>query len=213
MRFRNSIVLTVALIIQSAALAAPSWNEATELFAKHDYVRACAEFEKLDEKSPGNASIHYMLGKCYRNMGQHKQAQSQFEWVAKHAPNAQTRQLAEESLEELGNMSVGTSSGHGSSSSSGQPPSGMVGGSPSAAVSAAAKLGYVPCKGAGCLNFGTPGWHQQHMEGYPDTDWWMDYKTADGTQYFSQHHIGHIIQDAKESGPCPVCRGTGWVKR
>jgi len=222
MQIRYFFVSILPLTIQLQVNAAPSWNEATQLFAQHNYSAAVSELEKLDEKTPGNASIHFMLGKCYQNLGQVQQARKQFEWVAKNAPNVQTRQLAKDSLEGLndGSRSAGTSAishASGSSGQSGSPPSYIVGGSPSATVAAASRMGYVPCS-YGCLNFGSSGWHKQQVEGHPDTDWWVDYKYDGGTQSFNQQHVGHIIkqypnQKAEDAGACPNCRGTGWVKR
>ena len=214
MRLRIPMLSALICCIQLPAQPAPTWNEATQLFAKGDYRRAVSEFETLDEKAPGNASIHFMLGKCYRQLGKAQQAQKQFDWVAKNAPNAQTRQLAQSALEELTELPMETSSGGYATVSApaakGQAPP------QTATIAEAARMGYSPCT-AGCLTAATPGWHKQHMDGYSDNEVWMDYKKEGGTQYFSQHHIGHIIKadgkSATDTGPCPVCHGTGWVKR
>ncbi len=83
-------------------------------------------------------------------------------------------------------------------------------------VRVAAERGWVPCPGD-CLKLATPGWHHQDIQGFPDTDVWFTFRYAGGWSAFSQRHIGHIIQThpdqaAKDTGICPICDGTGWVR-
>jgi len=101
------------------------------------------------------------------------------------------------------------------------PPNTLIGGSSSATLSEAAKLGWKPCPGK-CLKLSDSGWHKQKVEGHSDSDYWMtyDYRESDGTgahASYTQAHCGHIIQvfpdkAAVDSGPCPICGGTGWVR-
>lgn len=80
-------------------------------------------------------------------------------------------------------------------------------------VSEAYKKGWVPCKGTDCLNYGTPGWHHEKVEGFPDSNMWQVYKIEDGKQWISQLHVGELVKDGKRLGACPVCHGSGWVPK
>jgi hypothetical protein len=93
----------------------------------------------------------------------------------------------------------------------------LVNDSVPATVKAAAANGWYPCPGD-CLKLATPGWHRQDLAGFAPTDWWFSFRYDEGTQYFSQRHIGHLIRrysdrPAEDAGLCPICNGTGWVRR
>lgn len=107
-----------------------------------------------------------------------------------------------------------TTAGTATTPNNEQPPSKeFVNDSASATVSAAARRGWSPCRGADCLNFGANGWHHAEMAGHPASDNWMDFTREDGTTYrYTQAHIGNLIKKGVDEGPCPVCKGSGWVK-
>lgn len=97
------------------------------------------------------------------------------------------------------------------------PPKILVNNSIAQTIRTAGSLGWVPCPGE-CLKLTTPGWHHQHVEGYPDTDIWFNFKYAGGRTAFSQRHIGHIInvhsdRPAEDIGECSECQGTGWIRK
>jgi hypothetical protein len=97
------------------------------------------------------------------------------------------------------------------------PPRTLVDDSIPKTIELASQDGWVPCPG-NCLKLATPGWHHQHVDGYADTDIWFSFDNDHYTAAFSQRHIGHIIQTsddqpAKDGGICPICQGTGWVRK
>jgi hypothetical protein len=88
-------------------------------------------------------------------------------------------------------------------------------------VQVAAEGGWVACPGE-CLKLATPGWQHKEVQGFAPSDYWMTYPFTDATgaawQAYSQRHIGHIIRAypdkaAQDVGICPVCKGTGWVRK
>ncbi|MDR3613658.1 MAG: tetratricopeptide repeat protein [Candidatus Obscuribacterales bacterium] len=205
------------------ALAAnPEWQQATGLYASGNYSGALSAFRKLAEKSPRDASIHYMIGQCYKGLNKLQQANSEFDWVSKYAPDAQTKAMAKAMLGQMP-----SSAGTPSTSASAAPvalnavgvepaPNAFVNDSAEQTIAVAARKGWIPCSG-GCLNYRTPGWHHQHVDGHPETDMWMSYPNSVNTQFYSQYHIGHMIKEfpdkaAEDTGACPRCNGTGWVR-
>lgn len=232
-------LLMVGSFATSAAMAAnPEWDSATRLFNLGDYRSALSAFRKIAEKTPNEPTVHYMLGQCYKNTGNTRQAILELEWVSRATTNKNLKGPSDALLAQLRSAGAGTSAGtkSGAGSGSGKPDSaGSAGSAPSSAasagggdappgkdfigdsssqtISAAAKKGWVPCRGADCLNFGTNGWHHADMPGHPATDMWMDFTLDDGTHYsWTQKHIGDLIKQAKDIGPCPQCNGTGWIR-
>jgi len=252
--------LTVATLLwlsgEAKAAGPTSWERATQLYESGNYKQA---LNALASMNSSNASVHYLMGMCYKNLGNVPQARKELQWVDQYSPDARVKSVAHAALEDLAQQAAaqaampkapvysklmyqhgvpmdaaGRTVNTGASAPSGweqngpsistkypPPPSGIVGGSPSATVSEAAKLGWKPCPGK-CLKLTDSGWHKQAVAGHSDSDWWMtyDYKEADGTNAhssYSQAHCGHIIQvfpdkAAVDSGACPVCGGTGWVR-
>jgi hypothetical protein len=94
------------------------------------------------------------------------------------------------------------------------PPPGktFINDSAASTISAAAQLGWMPCRASGCLNFGTPGWHHGNFEGFAPTDMFMSYPEEGGAHNYSQRHIGDVIKDTKDIGPCQACGGSGWIR-
>jgi hypothetical protein len=94
------------------------------------------------------------------------------------------------------------------------PPSNAIsGGSVAQSVSDAARKGWAPCRGQDCLTFAKSGWTHPEGEQFHAENMYMGFTQADGKlQYYSQYHIGHLIKEGKDVGPCPVCKGSGWVK-
>ena len=202
--------------------ANPEWQQATGLYTGGNYSAALSVFRKLAEKSPRDASIHYMIGQCYKGLNKPQQASSEFDWVSKYAPDAQTRAMAKAMLGQVPSAASAQPASAspaptGATAVTAEPaPNGFVNDSAEQTIASAARKGWIPCPG-GCLNFRTPGWHHQHVDGHPETDMWMSYVRDNGMQFYSQHHIGHIIKEypdkaAEDTGPCPKCNGTGWVR-
>ncbi|HEY9790422.1 MAG TPA: hypothetical protein V6D22_08485 [Candidatus Obscuribacterales bacterium] len=97
------------------------------------------------------------------------------------------------------------------------PPATLVNDSVAETIKYASQHGWVPCPGD-CLKLAMRGWHHRHVDGFPPSYVWMEYRYSDGSHLYSQHHIGHIIRTyvdrpAEDVGICPVCGGTGWVKK
>lgn len=102
-----------------------------------------------------------------------------------------------------------------------RPPDTIINDSTEATVRAAAKNGWIPCTGD-CLKLATPGWRHLHLKGFSPSDYWFTYHfmkdNQSWSQYFSQRHAGHIIKEYGDSAPvdtgqCPVCHGTSWVRK
>ncbi len=74
--------------------ANPEWEHATSLYSSGSYSAALRALRKLAGVSPRDASIHYMIGRCYKELGKPQQAKAEFEWVSKYAPDAQTKAMA-----------------------------------------------------------------------------------------------------------------------
>jgi hypothetical protein len=96
-------------------------------------------------------------------------------------------------------------------------PKTLVNDSVDATVTAAAKKGWIPCPGV-CLKLATPGWEHKEVANFAPSDVWFTFYDSSGSSFFSQRHIGHIIQTyadkpAKDIGICKLCNGTGWVKQ
>jgi tetratricopeptide (TPR) repeat protein len=219
----KSNFIMVACVLSLPALSAnPEWQQATGLYTSGNYSAALSAFRKLAEKSPRDASIHYMIGQCYKGLNKPQQASSEFDWVSKYAPDAQTKAMAKVMLGQMP-----SSTGAPAASASPAPtaasavgvepaPNAFVNDSAEQTIAVAARKGWIPCPG-GCLNYRTPGWHHQHVDGHPETDMWMSYPNSVNIQSYSQYHIGHMIKEypdkvAEDSGPCPRCKGTGWVR-
>jgi hypothetical protein len=101
------------------------------------------------------------------------------------------------------------------------PPLTLVADSVPKTVKAAKTDGWIPCPGQ-CLKLATKGWHHQDAPGHPPSDIWMTwyFTNNQGKSYqaYNQHHIGHVIcaypdRAAVDTGICPVCNGTGWVRK
>lgn len=101
------------------------------------------------------------------------------------------------------------------------PPLTLVDDSVPKTVKVASENGWVACPGE-CLKLATPGWHHQNVAGYAPSDVWMTYTFTDAQgkswSAYSQRHIGHIIRSypdkaAVDTGICPICKGTGWVRK
>jgi tetratricopeptide (TPR) repeat protein len=214
MHVKSSLVMLALAYSLPAFSANPEWENATALYSSGNYSAALSALRKLAEVSPRDASIHYMIGRCYKELNKPTQAKAEFEWVSKYAPDAQTKAMAAAMLNQgVSGVSPATSaiasSGPGEAA-----PTGFVNDSVEQTISAAYRKGWSPCPGS-CLNLRTPGWHHQQVEGHPDTDMWMTY--SQGRSY-NQFHIGHIIKEAADgsmpvdTGACPRCNGTGWVR-
>lgn len=75
--------------------------------------------------------------------------------------------------------------------------------------------GMVDCPGA-CLKLDRGNWIHLDVPGHPPTDIWQKFYQADGSYMaYNQNHVGHVIQmqngKAVDTGPCPLCGGTGKV--
>lgn len=222
--------LLVCISCSTAFAGNAEWEQATHLYSQGDYRGALSGFQKIAERMPRDPSVHYMLGQCYKNLNNTKQAVSELEWVSKYATDPRIKNGAIALLAQMKPGTSITSSGgiipgaispysvapFASTSSSTQParippPKTLLNDSVSYTVSEAYKKGWVPCKGTNCLNYGTSGWHHEKVEGYPDSNMWMVYPKPDGKQYISQLHVGELVKDGVRMGACPVCNGSGWV--
>lgn len=225
MKFTWIVPLAVIATMSSAIAANPEWNEATRLYKAGDYKASLAAFRKIADKTPSEPTVHYMLAQCYKNSGNTKQAIVELEWLSKSFSDKKVKGPADALLAQLRGTSA-TISGAGASSQQSNPGAAQgadyapskdfIGDSAAQTVSAAAKKGWSPCRGTDCLNFGTPGWHHQDVAGHPATDMWMSWKVEESegthTGSYNQLHIGDVIKAGKDIGPCPVCKGTGWVR-
>lgn len=76
--------------------------------------------------------------------------------------------------------------------------------------------GEVDCPGH-CLKLTQGTWIHMDVAGHPPTDVWQKFKSPDGGGWdaFNQNHVGHIIElrngEWADTGPCPICHGTGKV--
>jgi len=95
---KSGIALLTMMCSMPAFSANPEWQQATGLYTGGNYSAALSVFRKLAEKSPRDASIHYMIGQCYKGLNKPQQASSEFDWVSKYAPDAQTRAMAKAML-------------------------------------------------------------------------------------------------------------------
>jgi tetratricopeptide (TPR) repeat protein len=211
---------------QARAAGPTSWEQAKSLYESGNYKQALSALESMNSS---NASVHYLMGMCYKNLGNVGQAKKELIWVEQYSPDVRVRGVAHDALEQSGQaaaapkppvfsklMYMKGAPGNPVSQSNiaAAPPT-------NATTSEAARLGWRPCPG-NCLKATTPGWHKLDVAGHPASDNWItfDYREPDGTSAhssFSQLHIGHIIQSfpdkaAVDSGPCPICGGTGWVR-
>ncbi|CAN5488129.1 hypothetical protein BH10CYA1_BH10CYA1_23870 [soil metagenome] len=215
------------LIIATAATAIaanPEWDQATRLYNFGDYKGALTAFRKIADKTPSEPTVHYMLAQCYKNSGNTKQAIVELEWISRSTSDKRVKGPADALLAQLRPSSGGgatTAGAHSSTSASAPgadfpPLKNFIGDSAAQTVGAAAKKGWAPCRGSDCLNFGTSGWHHEEVAGHPPTDMWMSWKVEndEGTRTgsYSQAHIGELIKEGKDVGPCPVCKGSGWVR-
>lgn len=227
------VAFSMLISVSSAIAANPEWDQATRLYSAGDYKGALAAFRKIADKTPSEPTVHYMLAQCYKNTGNTKQAIIELEWISKSTNNMRVKGPADALLAQLrpgassgmiaGATSTFQKASGGNSGAAPQsaaaavndaPPSkDFVSDSASQTVSAAARRGWMPCRGADCLNFGTNGWHHMEVAGHPPTDNWMEFTREDGTGYhYSQAHIGNRVIKGVDSGACPVCNGSGWVK-
>ncbi len=232
----KSVWIASLIVIASAASAIaanPQWDEATRLYKFGDYKGALAAFRKIADKTPSEPTVHYMLAQCYKNSGNTKQAIVELEWISNSFSDKRVTGPASALLAQIRASGGGGATVSGAGSTSQQstpvasaaapgaeaPPSkAFIGDSAAQTVSAAYRTGWVPCRGTDCLNFGPPGWHHQEVAGHPATDMWMEWKVEDSsggttTGSYSQAHIGDLIKEGKDVGPCPVCKGSGWVRK
>jgi hypothetical protein len=191
-----------------------NWDAAVNLYKTGDYSHALPVFQKMAETS-SSPSVHYMLGQCYKNLNKLPQAKLELDWVAQYSTDSKTKALAQAALTQMQpNAGAGAPATGGSKNS---PPTGIINDSISQTVAFARQNGWRPCPGR-CLNYSKSGWQHRDVPGHASTDYWMSYKRDDGgEQSYNQHHIGHIIkespgQPATDTGPCPLCNGTGWVR-
>jgi hypothetical protein len=212
----------VCTFVSSSGLLAfdgNAWQLASAAYNRGDYHKSLTLLERLRSNDP---SVHFLMGMCYKRLGQSDAARRQLQWCSSYA-DEKVREMAQQ---ELGSLGSRTSSGGHAASKENQPtatspPRDFINDSASATVNAAARAGWRPCNG-GCLTFATSGWHHEKMNGFADSDQWMKYPytQADGTASwyaYSQRHIGHIIKTfpnkpAEDQGPCPVCKGVGWIR-
>jgi tetratricopeptide (TPR) repeat protein len=213
----NCIIATSAL---SSDQGNASWNQATQLFKSGDYSRALPALNGLEGDYPRNEKVHYMIGVCYQKLQKHPQAQRELKWVASYAVDPSIKAAAEKALAESIEKTKSAPAPVAASTPAKPVPfafllppgKGLVRDSPSETVRAAYEKGWIPCNYSKCLNYGKSGWHHMPVKGFPDTFIWMDYP---GTA-FSQNHIGDIIETdgtVRDAGPCPTCKGAGWIKR
>lgn len=227
------IIVCLVMSCHPVFSANPEWDQATRQYSQGDYRAALNGFQKIAEKTPRDPSVHYMLGQCYKSLNNTKQAKAELEWVSKYATDPRIKGGALQLLGQLGggggaHGGVATIAGAvspysvaplaGSSSAANAaplPPSkDLINDSVAQTVSAAYKKGWVPCKGTNCLNYGTPGWHHEKVEGYPDSNMWQVYEKPDGKQWISQLHVGELVsKEGQRMGACPVCNGSGWVPK
>lgn len=220
----------LALVSCTHALAAnPEWDQATRQYQQGDYKGALSGFQKIAEKMPRDPSVHYMLGQCYKSLNNTKQATSELEWVSKYATDPRIKNGAAALLGQLqagsgtsgavipGAVSPYTANKAGASAQPVEypPRKELINDSVAQTVSAAYQKGWIPCKGSECLTLGKPGWHHEHIEGYPDSMQWMSYTKDDGsTQWLSYLHIGELVsKNGIRKGDCPACHGSGWIKK
>lgn len=75
--------------------------------------------------------------------------------------------------------------------------------------------GEVPCPGH-CLKLTSGVWVHMDVAGHPPTDVWQKFAIpAGGWRAYNQGHVGHVIAlrngDWVDTGPCPICHGTGKI--
>lgn len=220
--------------VGKASAANPEWDQATQLYSTGNYKAALGAFQKIAEKMPRDPSVHYMLGQCYKGLYNSKQAISELDWVSKYATDPRIKNGAASLLSQLkGGGSGSVISGatipgavspyskmqeesHKAAVSTAKavaatPPSkDLINDSVSQTIAAAAAKGWVPCRNPECLTYAKNGWHHEHVEGFKDSDQWMEFSNDTGKQLFSWRHVGDIIKDLKDTGPCPKCNGSGW---
>lgn len=212
------------------------WDQATRLYSSGDYRGALSAFQKIAEKMPRDPSVHYMLGQCYKSLNNTKQATSELDWVSKYATDPRIKSGAASLLAQMkgggggpiaGNTIPGaispynarqaasnaTASAAAAKADATPPSKALINDSVSQTVAAASSKGWVPCRNPGCLNYGTNGWHHAKKDGYPDSYMWVDFKCDDKSGYWSQNHVGDLIKDCADAGPCPTCQGSGWVRK
>ena len=179
------------------------------------------QFRRLADKYPADPSIHCMVGMCYLKQGKTEQARRELQWVANYSQNPQAKQYAQSALASLNRPATGTPGSQGQGvrqDGANSPPRNLVHDSVYETVKVAAQNGWEPCPGK-CLKLSTPGWGKRTVQGHPDSDNWFTFNQGQPTEYwYSQYHAGHIIvtssdKSAVDSGACPICNGTGWVRK
>lgn len=76
--------------------------------------------------------------------------------------------------------------------------------------------GFVECPGK-CLKLTQGTWVHMDVPGHPATDIWQKFQLpGGGWRAYNQNHVGHVIElrgdDWVDTGPCPICNGTGKVE-
>lgn len=216
------LILTVVIPLSIFAANPSNWDRALQLYQGGNYSGALSELNKI---ANGGASVHYLIGMCYKNMGKSDQAKRELTWVANYAPDEATKSLAQTALTQLrcppipalnqpGSPWVGNK--FASASSSSAPSKALINDSVSQTISAAAQSGWRPCTGR-CLNVNTPGWHHEQVDGHSDTENWHTFRCGGNPRACTTAHWGEIFDESGESavskGSCPVCGGTGWIKK
>src|SRR5215469_10763949 len=78
------------------------------------------------------------------------------------------------------------------------------------------KDGFADCPGD-CLKLTKGTWVHMDVAGHPATDLWQRFeKPGGGWRAYNQNHVGHVIEyrngDWVDTGPCPICHGTGKIE-
>ena len=98
------------------------------------------------------------------------------------------------------------------------PPTTIINDSIKETVRVAASKGWKPCPNKDCLTLAKPPWSHKNAPGHDPSDYWHEFTYTGGRGAFNQCHIGHIIKEhsdrnPEDQGACPVCHGTGWVRK
>ena len=75
-------------------------RQGSTLLQQQQYSEALLRFEQANKISPGNATVHNMIGLCHLHMEQYDQAKEHFNVVLSHNPPEEVRMNIEKYLAE-----------------------------------------------------------------------------------------------------------------
>ncbi len=104
--------MAMFLIAISAALSAPTYQQAVADYNAGKYAQAAEEFETLKQAEPINTTLRYYLALCRERLNQRGPARSEYEWLSQYG-DAKLKVLATQGL---ARMSGARPSGTGGSS-------------------------------------------------------------------------------------------------